>query len=178
LVAAQPASAADPQPSAVSVPGSFDSEVGCPGDWQPECPQIQMTQRSNDGIWSITLALPAGSYEYKAALDKSFNVNYGKGAVQGGPNIPITVPAGGKSVTFYYDNTTHWVTDDINSLIVTAAGDFQSELGCPGDSQPDCLKSWLEDPNGDGIYTFLTTATRSRRRSGCHGPSTTVPAAS
>jgi pullulanase-type alpha-1,6-glucosidase len=158
LVAAQPASAADPQPSTVSVPGSFDSEVGCPGDWQPDCPQIQMTQRSNDGIWSITLALPAGSYEYKAALDKSFNVNYGKGAVQGGPNIPITVPAGGKSVTFYYDNTTHWVTDDINSLIVTAAGDFQSELGCPGDSQPDCLKSWLEDPNGDGIYTFLTTA--------------------
>ena len=64
LVAAQPARAADPQPSAVSVPGSFDSEVGCPGDWQPECPQIQMTQRSNDGVWSVTLALPAGSYEY------------------------------------------------------------------------------------------------------------------
>jgi pullulanase len=158
LGSAQPATAAaDPQPSAVSIAGSFDSEVGCPGDWQPECAQIQMTQRS-DGIWSLTLALPAGSYEYKATLDKSFTVNYGKGAVQGGPNIPITVPAGGKSVTFYYDNTTHWVTDDINSLITTAAGDFQSELGCPGDWQPDCLKSWLEDPDGDGIYTFLTTA--------------------
>ena len=35
LLAAQPASAADPQPSAVSVPGSFDSEVGCP-DGSPD----------------------------------------------------------------------------------------------------------------------------------------------
>ena len=26
-------SAADPQPAAVSVPGDFNSEVGCPGDW-------------------------------------------------------------------------------------------------------------------------------------------------
>ena len=37
LTLAGPAGAADPQPSAVSVPGSFGSEVGCPGDWQPDC---------------------------------------------------------------------------------------------------------------------------------------------
>ncbi len=41
---------------------------------------------------------------------------------------------------------------------MTAAGSFQSELGCPGDWQPDCLRSWLQDPDGDGIYTFSTTA--------------------
>ena len=63
---------------AVSTPRS-----AAPATGSRNAPQIQMTQRSNDGIWSITLALPAGSYEYKAALDKSFNVNYGKGAVQG-----------------------------------------------------------------------------------------------
>ncbi|HEX8095192.1 MAG TPA: hypothetical protein VF542_15285, partial [Jatrophihabitans sp.] len=156
--AAGPARAADPQPGAVSVPGSFGSEVGCPGDWQPECSQLQLAQRGNDGIWSLTLALPAGSYEYKAALNKSFDVNYGKGGVQNGPNIAITVPAGGKNVTFYYDNATHWVTDDLSTPIVTAAGDFQSELGCPADWSPDCLRSWLQDPDGDGTYTFTTTA--------------------
>lgn len=32
--------AADPQPDAVSVPGSFGSEVGCAGDWQPECAAV------------------------------------------------------------------------------------------------------------------------------------------
>ena len=28
----------------------------------------------------------------------------------------------------------------------------------PGDWQPDCLRSWLEDPDGNGIATFETTA--------------------
>jgi pullulanase-type alpha-1,6-glucosidase len=158
LVAAQPASAADPQPSAVSVPGSFGAQVGCPGDWQPDCAQIQLTRRSNDDVWSVTLTLAAGSYEYKAALNNSWDINYGLGAVPGGPNIPLMVPAGGAAVTFFYDNATHWVTDTINTTMVTAAGSFQSELGCPADWSPDCLRSWLEDPDGDGTFTFTTTA--------------------
>jgi pullulanase-type alpha-1,6-glucosidase len=158
LVAAGPASAADPQPSAVSVPGSFGAQVGCPGDWQPDCAQVQMTRRANDDVWSVTLNLSAGSYEYKAALNKTWDVNYGLGAVLGGPNIPLTVPAGGAAVTFYYDNATHWITDTINTTMVTAAGSFQSELGCPADWSPDCLRSWLEDPDGDGTFTFTTTA--------------------
>ena len=150
--------AADPQPSAVSVPGSFGAQVGCPGDWQPDCAQLQLTRRSNDDVWSTTLTLKAGSYEYKAALNKTWDVNYGAGGVAGGPNIPLSVPADGTRVTFYYDNATHWVTSDLNNPIVTAAGDFQSELGCPSDWSPDCLRSWLQDPDGDGTYTFTTTA--------------------
>src|SRR5512133_600582 len=94
LLAAAPAAAADPQPSAVSVPGSFGAQVGCPGDWQPDCAQVQMIRRSNDDVWSLTLNMTAGSYEYKAALNKTWDVNYGLHAVQGGANIPLTVPAG------------------------------------------------------------------------------------
>ncbi len=150
--------AADPQPSAVSVPGSFGAEVGCPGDWQPECDQVQLRRRSNDDVWSASLRLPAGTYAYKAAIDKSFDVNYGLHAEPGGANIPLEVPAGGADVTFYYDHATHWVTADVSTPIVTAAGDFQSELGCPADWSPDCLRSWLEDVDGDGTYTFTTTA--------------------
>src|SRR6185437_14270179 len=51
-----------------------------------------------------------------------------------------------------------WITDNASSLIPVAVGDFQSKLGCPGDWQPDCLRSWLEDPDGDGTYTFQTDA--------------------
>jgi pullulanase-type alpha-1,6-glucosidase len=158
LVAAPPASAADPQPSAVSVPGSFGAQVGCPGDWQPDCAQVQMTRRANDDVWSVTLHLNAGSYEYKAALNETWDVNYGLHAALGGANIPLTVPAGGAAVTFYYDNATHWVTDTVNTTMVTAAGSFQSELGCPADWSPDCLRSWLEDPDGEGSFSFTTTA--------------------
>ena len=117
----------------MSVPGSFGAQVGCPADWQPDCANVQLTRRSNDDVWSTSLPLTAGSYEYKAALNNSWDVNYGLGGVQGGANIPLVVPAGGATVTFYYDNATHWVTDDINSPIVTAPGSFQSELGCPAD---------------------------------------------
>jgi hypothetical protein len=161
LVVALPAAtsnAADPQPTAVSVPGDFNSEIGCPADWSPDCAQAQLTRRSNDDVWSMSVALPAGTFAYKAALNDTWDVNYGAHGVAGGDNIPLVVPTGGATVTFFYDNATHWVTADISTPIVTAAGSFQSELGCPADWSPDCLRSWLEDLDGDGVYTFTTTA--------------------
>ena len=59
---------------------------------------------------------------------------------------------------FYFDDATHWITSSATSLIATVPGSFQSELGCPGDWDPGCLRSWLEDPDGDGIYAFTTSA--------------------
>jgi hypothetical protein len=52
-----------------------------------------------------------------------------------GLTIPLNL-AGATSVRFYYDNKTHWVTDNQNSIIATVPGNFQSELGCPGDWDP------------------------------------------
>jgi len=145
------------QPDNVSMPGSHNSEIGCPGDWQPDCDQAQLALDANDLIWKKTVSIPAGSYEYKAAIDKSWDENYGAGGVPAGPNIPLNL-AGTQDVSFYYDHATHWITTDANGPIVTAAGSFQSELGCPGDWLPSCMRSWLEDPDGDGIFTFVTTA--------------------
>lgn len=161
VVTATPVKAAagpSAQPDAVSVAGTFGAQVGCAGDWQPECDQVQLTRRTNDDVWSGTLTLKAGTYQYKATLNKSWDVSYGKGGTAGGANIDLTVPGNGTKVTFYYDNTTHWVTTDADAPIVTAAGSFQSELGCPADWSPDCLRSWLKDPDGDGVYTFTTAA--------------------
>ena len=31
------------QPAAVAVAGDLDSELGCPADWLPDCPQAQLT---------------------------------------------------------------------------------------------------------------------------------------
>jgi hypothetical protein len=76
--------------------------------------------------------------------------------VAGGADITYTTA--GAPVSFYYDPATHWVTTDAEGPIVTAPGSFQSELGCPGDWAPDCLRSQLQDPDGDGVYTFTTTA--------------------
>lgn len=139
-----------PAPASVTITGSLQSEVGCFSDWDPACPQTAMTFDATDGIWQKTLDVPAGVHFYKAALNG--------GWVEAHPpeQIAFVLP-GTFTVRFYYDHETHFVTDSISSVIVVAAGNFQSELGCPGDFDPGCLRSWLRDPDGDGTYVFETT---------------------
>ena len=144
-------------PTAVGIPGSYQSEAGCSGDWQPDCAATKLTYDATDDVWQGAWTVPAGSWEYKAALNDSWSENYGAGGVPNGPNIGLSL-ASSTSVKFYYDHESHWITDNVNSVIAVAPGSFQSELGCSGDWQPDCLRSWLQDPDGDGIYGFETTA--------------------
>jgi glycosidase len=155
-VAAAPASHT-PAPTSVTIAGSLQSELGCSGDWQPDCVLTHLTYDSGDDVWQGSFALPAGNYEYKAPLNDAWDENYGLHAESNGANIPLNLGAP-RTVKFFYDHKTHWVTDNVSSVIAVAPGSFQSELGCPGDWQPDCLRSWLEDPDGDGVYTFTTTA--------------------
>ena len=145
------------EPATVTIAGSLQSELGCSGDWMPDCAATHLTFDADDGVWQATFALPAGSYEYKAALDDSWAENYGLGAVRDGPNIPLVL-ADAASVKFYFDNTSHWVTDNKGSVIATSPGSFQSELGCAADWDPSCLRSWLQDADGDGIARLSTSA--------------------
>ncbi|MFZ6029442.1 MAG: pullulanase-type alpha-1,6-glucosidase [Chloroflexota bacterium] len=143
-----------PQPANVTIPGTIQSVLGCSGDWQPECEQTLLAFDAEDGVWQAVWTLPAGTYAYKAALNKTWDVNYGLNAVPGGANIPLEVAAEAP-VKFYYDHQTNWVTDNVNSPIYVAVGNFQAALGCEKDDDPTCLRSWLEDPTGDGVYDAL-----------------------
>ncbi|HSE43505.1 MAG TPA: alpha-amylase, partial [Acidobacteriota bacterium] len=142
-----------PDPTSVTVAGSLQSELGCSEDWQPECSNTHLLFDTDDDVWQDTFNVPAGNWEYKAPLNDSWTENYGQNATLNGPNIPLNL-ASPSSVKFYYDHKTHWITSNKNSVIAVAPGNFQSELGCPGDWAPDCLRSWLQDPDGDGIYSF------------------------
>ena len=93
---------------------------------------------------------PEAKVAYASAIDSGLTETYP--AAQ----LTLTQSAAGQ-VKFYYDPVTHYVRDNV-ARIAVSPGSFQSELGCPGDWQPDCLKSWLQDPDGDGIFTFTTTA--------------------
>ncbi|OFI39327.1 alpha-amylase [Arthrobacter sp. SW1] len=97
-----------PQPGAVSAPGSLNSELGCAGDWMPDCAQAQLTFDPADGLWKLTAELPAGSYEFKAALNGSWAENYGLGGAANGNNIVLNHPGG--PVTFSYDHASHLIT--------------------------------------------------------------------
>ena len=144
-------------PTSVTIAGSLQSELGCTGDWQPECAATHLTANTEDGVWQGTFIVPTGNWEYKAPLNDGWTENYGQNATFDGPNIPLNLGAE-TSVKFYYDHKTHWVTDNQNAVIAVAPGSFQSELGCAGDWDPACLRSWLQDPGGDDTYSFSTTA--------------------
>ncbi len=145
----------DAQPASVTVAGSLQSELGCPGDWDPSCSVTFLGFDADDRVWQGVFDVPAGDFEYKAALNGSWNENYGQNAARDGANIPLSLGSG-RPVKFYYEDGSHWITDNVNSVIAVAPGSFQSELGCPGDWQPWCLRSWLQDPDGDGLYRFAT----------------------
>jgi alpha-amylase len=110
----------EPQPLVnVTVAGSLQSEIGCPADWDPACAASHLTFDTNDGLWKGTFNLPPNppgeNYEYKVAINDSWDVNYGAGGAAGGSNIPLTVPTGTTSVTFVWDQVTHVVTHTLSS---------------------------------------------------------------
>src|SRR5687767_13054767 len=76
-----------PDPQTVTVPGSFQDELGCPAEWQPACQNTYLT--FEEGVWQGTFELPAGSYEYKVALNDSWDENYGVRGARGGANIAL-----------------------------------------------------------------------------------------
>jgi hypothetical protein len=144
-------------PTAVTIAGTFETSLGCGGAWDPACVAAHLVYDANSDVWQNSWAIPGGTWDYKAALNDSWAVNYGVNASLGGANITLPLAAS-TQVSFFYDNKTNWITDNQNSVIVTAPGNYQTLLGCTSDWDPSCMRSWLEDPNGNGIYTFLTTS--------------------
>ncbi|MEP7359259.1 MAG: DUF3372 domain-containing protein, partial [Anaerolineales bacterium] len=135
LALAGPLGAAQAQPAAapetVTIAGTFQDELGCPGPWQPDCSKTFLTYDAEDDVWQASFDLPANTDEqdqpprYKAALNGAWTENYGADAQQGGADIPLLLAAPA-TVKFYYDDKTHWVTDSVNKVIATVVGDFQS----------------------------------------------------
>ena len=66
--------------------------------------------------------MPAGSYEFKVAINHSWDENYGAGGAANGANIPLVLK-GAATVEFSYDDVTHQV------------GIRPTELSGPGDQR-------------------------------------------
>ena len=139
----------------VTVPGSHNAAMGCAGDWKPDCAKAALTKDPASGLYTGAFDLPAGTYEYKVAVGGSWDENYGKGGVPGGDNLTYTHKGG--PVTFWYDPVTHYVSNTSTAPIITLPGTFDAALGCSDDWAPGCMRTWMQDPDGDGIFTFSTT---------------------
>lgn len=164
----------------ISLPGSLGDEAGCESDWDPAC-EATFFEFQGDGIYTLTVTLPAGDYEYKVAADGSWAENYGLGGVADGENIPLSL-AEETEVTFTWDDNNKVITDSVMGErvgedmgeeaaaeeeeaaveeevaieFVGVPGDYQDEAGCPGDWDPACEATVMTD-NGDGTYSLTVT---------------------
>ena len=140
-----------PNPASVTLVGELQSEAsgGACGDWDPACAATHLALDAEDDVWQGTFPIPAGTFLYKYALNDNWDNPFPPGL----DNLTINAPGG--NVKFYYDHKTHFGSNSTN-LIITAVGDWQSELGCGGDWAPDCLRGWMTDPDNDGTFTFET----------------------
>ena len=101
------------------------------------------------------LRVPAGAWEYKAPLNDGWTRTTARTRARR-PQHPARPGRGRESSSITTTRATGSRTRRLDHR--HRPGSFQSELGCPGDWDPDCLRSWLQDLDGDGIYTFATTA--------------------
>ncbi len=102
--------ALDAPPASVGLVGTVQIAFGCPGDWDPACPNTQMTDQGGAIYTLSTDALAAGDYEVKIAFDGTWDRNYGVGGAAGGDNYRFTVGAAGSTITFTFDNSTKLLT--------------------------------------------------------------------
>ncbi|MEI8255832.1 MAG: hypothetical protein WCJ30_09180 [Deltaproteobacteria bacterium] len=143
-------------PASVTLPGTYQTALGCETNWDPACPRTRMEPDPLvAGVYVASLSLPAGHHEYKVAIDGGWDVNFGLGAASHGENIVFDLPTA-RDVRFYYDHRTHWALADATGPLYVAAGTFQRQLGCPQDWDPTCRAGWMQDPAGTGTVTFRT----------------------
>ena len=144
-----------PDPTSVTIAGSLQSELGCPGDWDPACAVTHLTYDAADDVWQGSFDGSRRQLRVQGRAERRLGRELRR--EHGRQQHPAHSRGRDDGQVLLLHNT-HWVTDNVNSTIAVVPGSFQSELGCPGDWDPSCLRSWLQDPDGDGIYTFETTA--------------------
>ncbi|MCC9196364.1 winged helix-turn-helix domain-containing protein [Arthrobacter sp. zg-Y820] len=103
-----------PQPDAVVVAGTLGKALGG-ADWDPAGSELQLIFDRSDELWKLTAELPAGHYEFKVALNGSWDENYGRDGHRDGANLDVVHDGG--PLTFLYDHATHLVIpkQDVNS---------------------------------------------------------------
>src|SRR5215218_6548741 len=113
-----------PAPVRVALSGSFQTALGCPADFDPSCPQMQL-QDNRDGSWSTVLPVPPGDYVFRVVASSDVERALGEGGDPNGVDIPLSVPGDAAGVYFRYDS----LTGEIVAEPVASAATLVTDLG-------------------------------------------------
>ena len=94
----------------VVLAGDLQTFGGAAAKWAPSDMATKMTAGEH-GFYSLTIKnLPAGTYNYKVAINGSWAENYGLNGIADGANVSVTLDKP-ETVTFYYNDKTHRIAD-------------------------------------------------------------------
>lgn len=96
----------------VVLPGTIQSALGG-NEWDPNGQITKMTP-VRPGVYEFVAALPAGNYQYKVAVNGSWEENYGQNFAPGGENILLSVSRDNTIVRFVVDFNNKTIKDSIN----------------------------------------------------------------
>ncbi|MNB80239.1 Pullulanase precursor [compost metagenome] len=145
-----------------SLQSELSTETSQTGDWNPDTTVTEMTYLDN-GTYMFTGTLPAGTYEYKVALNGKWDESYGYSSytnpqgVDKDGNIALTLAAEAQ-VTFYYNDITKKIADSTYYTLHTKdrlprlTGSLQTELGDANDHSAADARTLLADTNFDNVY--------------------------
>ncbi|WP_342565268.1 pullulanase [Paenibacillus sp. FSL R7-0345] len=140
----------------------LSTETNQTADWNPDTTVTEMTYMNN-GTYMFTGTLPAGTYEYKVALNGKWDESYGYSSytnpqgVDKEGNIVLTLAAE-TAVTFYYNDITKKIADSTyytplaQDKLPRLVGSLQTELGDAKDHSAADARAFLTDYNFDSVY--------------------------
>lgn len=94
--------------TAVNLPGTFQAQLGCDGDWKADCAQTALTWDGMAKVWRGEFTIKQGDYEYKVAINNGWDINFGKEGKVGGDNLKLSL-AKDAPVQFAFDPSTNLV---------------------------------------------------------------------
>lgn len=136
----------------VVLPGTIQGALGG-ADWAPGDRITQMEPKGN-GVYEFIGIFPKGNWEYKVAINGSWDENYGLDGVPHGPNIPLEVPEDNYQVRFVFDYKTKEIRDSISSGIKPYP--TPQEIRIIGLN----IKDNLMKPVGDDLYELKVRVPR------------------
>lgn len=92
------------QPEAVAVAGDFNILLGAPANWAPQYDESQMELDLVDQLWKLAADLPAGTYSFKIAINRSWDENFGAFGAFDGANHEVNHSGG--QLVIHYDHRT------------------------------------------------------------------------
>ncbi|MEI8094458.1 MAG: type I pullulanase [Spirochaetales bacterium] len=118
----------------VELPGTLQVALGGAA-WNTNVETTRM-ESVGDGVWEFVAKLPKGSFEYKVAINGSWDVNYGKNGADHGDNIPLKVLVADTIVKFVFREDSHTVFDSLNNPDKVKAPDVVPPKKAPVAAKP------------------------------------------